>query len=84
METSLKPTGSLKEFSEDFETEPPTNNCDQEILNSSNPKNKDPSFLSESRLKNANRLIIGNLNINSLSNKFDQLKAMIEVKLIFL
>ena len=43
-ETSLKPAGSLKQFSEDSETEPPINNCDQEISNSSNSKDKDPSF----------------------------------------
>ena len=80
----MKPKGSLKRFSEDSETEPPTNNCDQEISNNSNSKDKRPSFLSELRIKNASRLMIGNLNINSISNKFDQLKAMIEGKLIFL
>ena len=30
---------------------------------------------------NQNKLIIGNLNINSISNKFDQLKCMIEENL---
>ena len=35
---------------------------------------KDSDFLRILRGKNVNRLIIGNLNINSISNKFDQLK----------
>ena len=30
------------------------------------------------RLRNHNRIIIGNLNINSISNKFDQLKNLVE------
>ena len=68
------------QFSEDSETEPPTNNCDQEISSSSNSKDKDPSFLTELRIKNAIRLVIGNLNIKSISNELDQLKAMIEGK----
>ena len=38
------------------------------------------SFLSDLRIKNVNRLIIGNLNINSLANKFEQLKLMIQGK----
>ena len=75
-ETSLKPTGSLKQFSEDSEKVPPTNNYDQEISNNSNFKEKDPSFLFELRIKNAYRLIICNLNINSISNKFEQLKTI--------
>ena len=52
----------------------------KKILNSLNSKDKDPSFLSESSVKNANRLIIGNLNINSIFNRFNQLKARIESK----
>ena len=35
---------------------------------------KDSYILLILRVKNMNRLIIGNLNINSISNKFDQLK----------
>ena len=76
----MKHTCSLKRFSEDSETKPPTNNCDQEISNSSNSKDKDPSFVSELRIKNANRLVIDNLNISSIPTKFDQLKVMIEGK----
>ena len=33
------------------------------------------------RFKNINRLIIGNLNINSISGKFDQLKTIIQGKI---
>ena len=36
-----------------------------------------PSILNELRLKNVNKLVIGHLNINSLPNKFDQLKLII-------
>ena len=35
------------------------------------------NILKDVRIKNFNRLIIGNLNINSITNKFDQLKAVI-------
>ena len=36
------------------------------------------TYLSQLRIKNVNGLIIGHLNINSISGKFDQLKALIE------
>ena len=35
-------------------------------------------------MKNVNRLIIGNLNINSISNKFDQLKLFAQGKIILI
>ena len=38
--------------------------------------------LSQLRISNVNRLIIGHLNINSISGKFDQLKSLIEKILI--
>lgn len=37
-----------------------------------------PSILNKLKPKNANRLIIGHLNINSLPGKSDQLKVTIE------
>ena len=44
----------------------------------SRPINNSPlnslSELSELKLRNVNRVLIGNLNINSIRNKFDQLK----------
>ena len=40
----------------------------------------DRSKLDKIRTKNFDRLIIGNLNINSLSSKFDQLKLLIQGK----
>ena len=43
-ETSLKWTGYLEQSSEDSEKEPPNTNSDQEISNSSNSKDKDPSL----------------------------------------
>ena len=41
---------------------------------------KDSDFLPILRVKNVIRLIIGNLNINSISNKFDQLKLFVQGK----
>ena len=41
---------------------------------------KESDFLRILRVKNVNRLIIGNLNINSISNKFDQLKLFVQGK----
>ena len=41
------------------------------------------SILNELRLKNVNKLVIGHLNINSLPNKFDQLKLIIGKILTF-
>ena len=41
---------------------------------------RDSDFLRILRVKNVNRLIIGNLNINSISNKFDQLKLFAQGK----
>ena len=39
----------------------------------------DPRLVLENlKLKNNNRLVIGNLNINSISNKFDNLKLIIQ------
>ena len=40
----------------------------------------DRSKLDKIRTKNFDSLIIGNLNINSLSSKFDQLKLLIQGK----
>ena len=44
----------------------------------------DTSILVEIRTKNINRLIKGNLNINSLSSKFDHLKVFIQGKIVIL
>ena len=48
------------------------------LINSNNSEEKDSqSFLKDIRINNINRLIIGQLNINSLRNKFEQLSTMI-------
>ena len=48
------------------------------LTNSNDTEIKDPqSFLKDIRINNINRLIIGQLNINSLRNKFEQLSTMI-------
>ena len=39
---------------------------------------KDSDFLPILRVKNVIKLIIGNLNINSISNTFDQLKLLLQ------
>ena len=41
---------------------------------------KDSDFLRNLRVKNVNRLIVRNLNINTISNKFDQLKLIVQGK----
>ena len=47
------------------------------LTNSNDSEIKDPqSFLKDIRRNNINRLIIGQLNINSLRNKFEQLSTM--------
>ena len=52
--------------------------------NSHNVKDYDKNFsdprliLENLKLKNNHRLVIGNLNINSISNKFDNLKLIIQ------
>ena len=46
---------------------------------------EEPSAFHEIRIKNANRLIIGHLNINSLRNKFEIIEEIIKCKIeIFL
>ena len=54
-------------------------NCDDEYENNidNNDSCDTPSILDKLKLKNVNRLVIGHLNINSLSRKFDQLKTII-------
>ena len=48
------------------------------LTNSNDTETKDPqSFLKDIGINNINRLIIGQLNINSLRNKFEQLSTMI-------
>ena len=48
------------------------------VANSNDIEIKDPqSFLKDIRINNINRLFIGQLNINSLRNKFEQLSTMI-------
>ena len=54
----------------------------KETDTSNNNKNEsDLQILSSLKLRNHNKLIIGNLNINSLPNKFDQLKLIIQDKI---
>ena len=55
------------------------------FTNSNDTEIKDPqSFLKDKRINNKNRLIIGQLNINFLRNKFEQLSTIQMVTLIYL
>ena len=48
------------------------------LISSNNSEKKDPqSFLKDLKIKNMNRLIIGQVNINSFRNKFEQLSTII-------
>ena len=61
-----------------------TNKINIELSDQCNNKDKGnfvTSMLDKIRTKNFERLIIGNLNINSLSSKFDQLKLLIKGKI---
>ena len=74
------------QFADDLQTQNSNNN----ILNDSNSdkfikKVNCPddviSILNDIKIKNVNKLIIGNLNINSFARKFDQFKTIIQNKL---
>ena len=55
------------------------------FTNSNDTEIKDPqSFLKDKRINNKNRLITGQLNINFLRNKFEQLSTIQVVTLIYL
>ena len=61
-----------------------TNKINIELSDQCNNKDKGnfvTSMLEKIRTRNFDRLIIGNLNINSLSSKFDQLKLLIQGKI---
>ena len=50
---------------------------DQSEKNSLNTTPNSSSKIKEIRIGNANKVIIGNLNINSTGNKFEQLKETV-------
>ena len=50
---------------------------DVNVENTSNSSNLSDS-LKNLKIKNSNRLVFGNLNINTINNKFEQLKHMIK------
>ena len=54
--------------------------CSSNVTNNEKKIELDSNYLSNLRVKNMNRLLTGNLNINSISNKFDQLKLLVRVK----
>ena len=50
--------------------------CSNDVTSHEKKIELDSNYLSNLRVKNMNRLLIGNLNINSISDKFDQLKLL--------
>ena len=52
--------------------------CSNNVTSNEKKIELDSNYLSNLRVKNMNRLLIGNLNINSVSNKFDQLKLLVQ------
>ena len=54
--------------------------CSNNVTSNEKKIELDSNYLSNLRVKNMNRLLIGNLNINSISNKFDQLKLLLRGK----
>ena len=54
--------------------------CSSNVTSNEKKIELDSIFLSNLRVKNINWLLIGNLNINSISNKFDQLKLLVRGK----
>ena len=54
--------------------------CSNSVTNNKKKIELDSNYLSNFRVINMNRLLIGNLNMNSISNKFDQLKLFVQDK----
>ena len=54
--------------------------CSSNVTNNEKKIELDSNYLSNLRVKNMNKLLTGNLNINSISNKFDQLKLLVRGK----
>ena len=57
-----------------------TIDCNNNVVSNKKMIEKDSDFLRVLWVKNVNRIIIGNLNINLISNKFDQLKLFVQGK----
>ena len=62
----------------------PTNQIDNACITDVNVENSNnvncnlSSSLKNLKIKNSNRLVFGNLNINTINNKFEQLKHIIK------
>ena len=54
--------------------------CSSNVTNNEKKIEMDSNYLPNLRVKNMNRLLKGNLNITSISNKFDQLKRFVRRK----
>ena len=54
--------------------------CSNHVRSNEKKKELDSNYLSNLRIKNMNRIIIGNITINSMPNKFDQLKFLVRGK----
>ena len=54
--------------------------CSNNVTGIEKKIEQDLNFLYNLKIKNMNRLLVGNLNINSISDKFDQLKLFVRDK----
>ena len=54
--------------------------CSDDVTSNEKKRELDSNYLPNLRVKNMKRLLIGNLNINSISNTFDQLKLFVRGK----
>ena len=62
-----------------------SSNWNSQNVKDSNKTSSDPRLVLENlKLKNNQRLVIRNLNINSISNKFDNLKLIIQGNIVIL
>ena len=69
---------SLKIFSDISNLSPVSSNWNSRNVKDYDKNSSDPRLVLQNlKLKNNNRLVIGNLNINSISDKFDNLKLII-------
>ena len=58
-----------------------TQNCTNQLSQDKIQQDEPLKLLKELKIKNHNRLVIGSLNVNSLSGKFDQLRYIIGDKI---
>ena len=66
---------------EDFSDKVHINDNDTSFLNHSKSENNGCNILTKLRLKNANRIIMAHININSIRNKFEMLREIVKTNI---